>query len=263
MSKDLKISIITVCYNSAATITDTIESVLAQTYPNIEYIIIDGASKDKTLDIILSYQNKIQKIITEPDHGIYDAMNKGIMLSTGDVIGFINADDFYPGPDIIEQVVLAFKQSMVDAVYGDLCYVKSNDPKVVVRYWRSSLFKLGSFGRGWCPPHPTFFVRRHIYEKHGLFDLNITIAADVELMMRFLEIHNISVQYLSIVLVIMRLGGTTNRSLGNIIRQNTEVLRALDSHGLRYSWWKFILNKVWVRGKQFFVRPVSKRVELV
>ena len=256
MGKELKISIITVCYNSAATITDTIESVLTQTYPNIEYIIIDGASRDGTLDIIHSYRNKIHKIISEPDHGIYDAMNKGIMCSTGDVIGFINADDFYPASDIIEQVIQKFTQSMVDAVYGDLCYVKSSDPKMVVRYWRSSLFHSGSFGLGWCPPHPTFFVRRYIYEKYGLFDLNITIAADIELMMRFLEIYNISSYYLPIILVKMRLGGTTNRSLRNIIRQNKEVLNALDSHDLTYSWWKFVLSKVWGRGKQFFVRPV-------
>ncbi len=255
MDKNVKISIITVCYNSAATITDTIESVLAQSYPNIEYIIIDGASKDQTLDIIYSYQDKIHKIISEPDRGIYDAMNKGVLCSSGDIIGFINADDFYPAADIIEQVVLAFKQNLVDSVYGDLCYVNSDHPKSIVRYWRSSLFFPGSFGLGWCPPHPTFFVRREIYEKYGLFDINIQIAADIELMMRFLEVHAISSHYFSTILVHMRLGGTTNRSLRNIISQNKEVLRALDHHAVRYSKWKFVANKLWVRGKQFIVRP--------
>ena len=178
------------------------------------------------------------------------------MCSTGDVIGFINADDFYPSADIVEQIVLAFNKSVVDAVYGDLCYVKKNDPKTVVRYWQSSLFYSGSFGQGWCPPHPTFFVRRYIYEKYGLFDLNITIAADIELMMRFLEVNNISVDYLPVILVNMRIGGTTNKSLRNIIKQNKEVLKALDSHDLHYSLWKFIAKKLWVRGRQFFVRPV-------
>lgn len=248
----MKISIITVCYNSASTIRDTIESVLAQTYSNIEYIIVDGASKDNTLQIINSYKEKIHEIISESDQGIYDAMNKGIKSATGEVVGFINADDFYASTDVIAQIAQAFMHNPVEAVYGDLCYVRQSDVESVVRYWRSSVFKAGDFKKGWCPPHPTFYVRRSVYLQHGFFEL--TIAADIEIMMRFLEVHRVSAQYLPITFVKMRLGGESNRSFANIIRQNKEILKALKRHGLQSSFWKFILCKFISRVKQFLIK---------
>lgn len=254
-SQNLQVSIITVCFNSAETIRDSIESVLSQNYPNIEYIIIDGGSTDGTLDIINKYQDKITVNISEPDDGIYDAMNKGMHNATGDVIGFINSDDFYPSKTVLSSIAQVFSDESIDACYGDLCYVKQNNTQSVVRYWKSSAFEPGSFRDGWSPPHPTLFVRRNIYEKYGMFDLDYKIAADVELMMRLLEVHDVNAAYLPEVLVHMRLGGETNKSIGNIIRQNQEIWRALKMHGLKPSLFRFIGGKVLSRGKQFVVRP--------
>ena len=253
----MKVSIITVCYNSAKTIRDTIESVLTQSYPNIEYIIIDGASQDNTLHIIAEYRDKITKVISEPDKGIYDAMNKGIAHATGDIIGFINADDFYSGCNSIKRVVQCFLNHEIEAVYGDLCYVQQKNTQAIVRYWSSSSFQKQSFAKGWCPPHPTFFVACTVYEKYGGFNTNITIAADVELMMKLLEVHHIKTHYLPHVLVNMRVGGTTNRNVGNIIKQNKEILDALKIYGLKYSWWSFGIHKFISRIKQFLTRPDS------
>lgn len=250
-----KVSIITVSYNSEATIRETIESVITQDYPSIEYIIIDGASTDNTMNIIREYGDRIDIVISEPDKGIYDGMNKGIRAATGDVVGFINSDDFYPSSSILTNVMQVFSDPSIDVSYGDLCYVKPNDIHSIVRYWQSSDFIPGSFRHGWCPPHPTFFVRRKIYEELGLFDLNYKIAADVEIMMRFLEVHNIRAAYLPEVLVHMRLGGETNKSIDNIIRQNQEIWRALKAHGLKPSLFRFVGGKVLSRGKQFVVRP--------
>lgn len=252
-----KVTIITVSYNSELTIRDTIKSVLAQDYSNVEYIVIDGASNDNTMDIIREFGDRIDTVISEPDNGIYDGMNKGIRAASGDVVGFINSDDFYPSSSILTDVMQVFSDPSIDVSYGDLCYVKPDDIHSIVRYWQSSDFIPGSFHHGWCPPHPTFFVRRKIYEQLGLFDLNYQIAADVEIMMRLLEIHNVKAAYLPAVLVHMRLGGETNRSIGNIIRQNQEIWRALKAHGQKPSLFRFISGKVLSRGKQFVVRPSS------
>ncbi|MBB2841089.1 UNVERIFIED_ORG: glycosyltransferase involved in cell wall biosynthesis [Rhizobium etli] len=246
-----KISIITVVFNSEATIVDTIESVRAQNYPNMEYIVVDGLSKDRTLDRIHEHGDVITRLVSEKDFGIYDAMNKGIRLATGEVIGFINGDDFYM-PGVLAKVAEAFLDPGLDACYGDLCYVRQNDISSVVRHWRSSPFVPGAFEEGWCPPHPTFFVRREVYERHGLFDLDYRIAADVELMMRFLERHHINSNYLPGVMVTMRLGGTTNRSWQNILQQNREVLHALKIHGLRANPVRFFSKKLVSRGIQVF-----------
>lgn len=251
----MKISIITVCYNSASTIRDTLKSVSSQTHPDIEYLIIDGASTDGTLNIIREYEGKVTKLISEPDKGIYDAMNKGIRLASGEIIGFINADDFYASNTVLEKVASVFSNENRDACYGDLCYVKQNDLSAVVRYWRSAHFVPRVFEKGWCPPHPTFFVRKNIYERFGYFDLNYTIAADVELMMRFLEKYKIRAQYIPQVLVKMRLGGASNRSFSNIRLQNRETLRALELHGLRVSLYRFWINKLISRSLQFVTRP--------
>lgn len=251
---NMKISLITVCYNSEATIKDTLKSVCGQTYKNIEHIVIDGKSKDNTLGVIAAEGFHVAKLISEADNGIYDAMNKGISFATGDIIGFINADDFYASPDVLAKVATVFNDSSLDACYGDLCYVKQINTSALVRYWKSSDFELGAFSSGWCPPHPTFFVRREVYQRCGTFDLGYKIAADVELMMRFLEVQKIRSKYIPQVLVTMRMGGTTNKNLSNVIRQNKEILRALQIHGLNASAWRFFGTKLFSRGLQYLTK---------
>lgn len=251
----MKITVITVCYNSAETIGDTLRSVREQTYRNIEHIIVDGGSKDNTLAVIGAEGKHVAKIVSEKDDGIYDAMNKGIDLASGDIIGFINADDFYASTTVLMDVATAFEKSGVDSCYGDLCYVSKNDTERTVRYWRSAVFVPGAFEIGWCPPHPTFFVRRSVYQRLGGFDLSFKIAADFELMARYLEAARITSYYIPQVLVKMRLGGTTNRSLSNIFRQNTEIRRALSKIGLRSSLSIFIFRKLVTRAVQFVRRP--------
>lgn len=251
----MKISIITVCYNSEKTIGDTLLSVREQKYGNVEHIVVDGLSKDSTLEVVAAEGSRVTKIVSEKDKGIYDAMNKGIALATGDVIGFINADDFYPTSDVLAMVAAAFESSGADCCYGDLCYVQQADVSKTVRYWRSSAFASGMFGRGWCPPHPTFFVRREVYARLGGFDLNFKIGADIELMARFLEVGRISSHYVPKILVHMRMGGTTNRSLSNIVKQNLEIRRGFLALDLGFSWWRFIGNKVVSRALQFARRP--------
>lgn len=251
----MKISIITVCYNADKTIAHTLRSVRAQTYGDTEHIVVDGGSKDNTLGVVAVEGMHVAKLVSEKDAGIYDAMNKGVALASGDIIGFINADDFFASSDVLSKVAMVFNDPNVDACYGDLCYVGQNDTATIVRYWQSSVFRPNAFEVGWCPPHPTFFVRREIYERFNGFDLNYKIAADVELMMRFLEVHQVRVQYIPEVLVKMRMGGTTNRSLGNIVKQNQEILRALNAHGLHSSILRLIGHKIVSRALQFFVRP--------
>jgi glycosyltransferase involved in cell wall biosynthesis len=253
----MKLSIITVSFNSAATIRSTIDSVRAQDYSEVEYIVVDGGSRDGTIEIVREYGSQIDILRSEPDKGIYDAMNKGIGLATGDVVGFINSDDFYATKSVLSQAASVFQLKNVDAVYGDLCYVDQHNVDRIVRYWRSSAYVEGAFSRGWCPPHPTFFVRRKIYERFGRFDLQFRIAADTELMMRFLETFRVSSAYIPNVFVKMRLGGETNRSVRNILRQNQEIMFALRKHGLASSWPVFIAHKAWSRMRQFIARPVD------
>ncbi len=252
-----RVSLITVCFNSVGTIRHTVQSVAAQDYPAIEYIVIDGASTDGTVAVLEEHRDAIDRLVSEPDGGIYHAMNKGIALASGEVIGFINSDDFYPRSDSISRIMKAFVAPTIEACYGDLCYVSPVDTSSVVRYWKSSPFRRRSFLRGWCPPHPTFLVRRNVYERHGSFDPQYGVAADIELMMRFLEVHEITAEYIPEVLVHMRIGGATNRSLKNILRQNKEILRAMKRHGLRPSLARFAGGKVISRGRQFVRRPAT------
>jgi len=239
----MKISIITITYNSEKTIKDTIESILNQTYKNVEYIIVDGKSNDMTIEIVKSYKNKISKFISEKDNGIYDAMNKGLELATGDIIGILNSDDVYFDKYVIEGVVKRFKEKFVDSVYGDLYYVEENDVNKVVRYWKSSHFIEGSFAKGWHPPHPTFFVKREVYEKYGFFDLEMKVSADFELMLRFLEKYDISTTYLPKVLVRMRTGGESNKSIKNIIAGNKSILRAFDKNGIKVNKFMYVFYR--------------------
>lgn len=248
------ISVITVCWNSEATIEDTLRSVAGQTYPSIEHIVVDGGSSDGTMRIVERFPH-VAKAVSEPDRGIYDAMNKGIRMSAGEIIGTINADDSYAAPDVLARVVAAFEDPTIDVCYGDLCYVGYRDPTRIIRYWRSSEFTPDLYLYGWCPPHPTFFVRRSVYDRLGTFDLSYKIAADVELTMRYLVKHRVRSRYLPHVLVKMRLGGTTNSSVGNIVKQNLEIWRALKAHGPKPSVFRFLGGKVVSRLKQFVTHP--------
>lgn len=230
----MRASIITTTFNSSTTVRDTIESVLIQDYSNIEHIIVDGASKDNTVEIVKGYSNKITKIISEPDKGIYDAMNKGIKSATGDVIGILNSDDFFADKDVITKIANEFlKNSELEAVYTNLYYVKQNDPSKIVRHWVSGPFKKRSFFKGWHPPHPTLYLRKDVYEKYGLFNLNFPLAADFELMLRLFEKYNIKTKYLPITSIRMRLGGATSKNWENVRKQNFECMEAFRTNGFK------------------------------
>jgi glycosyltransferase involved in cell wall biosynthesis len=217
----MKISIITATYNSSATVRDTLNCIRDQDYPQMEHIIIDGGSKDNTLEIVAAFPH-VAKLVSEKDRGIYDAMNKGIGLSTGEVIGILNSDDIYTGPDVLSDVARAFEDPAVDTLYADLQYVYPNDLNRIQRTWRSGPYKSSNFYYGWMPPHPTFFVRKEVYEKCGIFNPDLRSAADYELMLRVLLKKGMSVFYLPRVIVKMRAGGMSNSSLGNRLRANKE-----------------------------------------
>lgn len=251
----MKISLITVTHNSASVISTCLESVDRQVYQPYEHLIIDGASTDETISTVHSHLSGTRTIISEPDQGIYDAMNKGVKKATGDIVGFLNSDDYYVNENILYRVVEAFKDGAIDACYGDLCYVSRNNTNKIIRYWKSSIFKPGAFSKGWAPPHPTFFVRRSIFEKYGHFDLSLSIASDVELMMRFLEVHRISVHYMPLIMVKMRMGGISNKSALNIFKQNKEVIDALKRHHLPFNRLFFSTGKIFSRISQYIQRP--------
>ena len=240
----MKVSIITVSYNSEKTIEDTIQSVISQDYQDIEYIIIDGASSDATKSIIDNYKTDISCFISEPDAGIYDAMNKGINASNGDLIGILNSDDVYSNSFVVSDMVNALGNS--DAVYADLVYVDFNNLDKVKRVWKSGRFKKGAFYFGWMPPHPTFFVKKECYLNFGLYSLSLRSAADYELMLRFIHKNNIRVSYLPEIIVKMRVGGVSNISLKNRILANREDKKA----------WK--INNIRPKAFTFFLKPLRK-----
>ena len=252
----MKISIITVTYNSAKFINDCLKSVKTQNYDNIEHIVVDGNSADETLPLLNSKRDQIKELISEPDKGVYDAMNKGIKIATGEVIGFLNSDDFYANNKIISKVASVFNNnSSIDACYADLVYTQQMDTSKVIRYWKSNKFIAGSFSKGWRPPHPTFFARSSVYKRFGQFNLDYSISADYELMMRFLEIYKINVHYIPELWVKMRVGGLSNKSHKNILKQNQEDLNALKKHNLYKNIYIFFTCKIFSRIKQFFSRP--------
>lgn len=256
MDERLKISVITVCFNSAETIADTLRSVASQTHAEVEHIVVDGGSSDGTLAIIDRHRERLAKIISEPDHGVYDAMNKGIMLATGDVVGFLNADDVYADATALAAIAAAFGTPGVEACYADLVYVDKQDMRKIVRYWQPGEYRYGLFRTGWMPPHPTFFVRREVFERFGMFDLQYRLQADFELAMRFLEVHRIRTAYIPRILVNMRMGGMSNNSYVNILKGNLEAYRACRKNGLPVGIF-FILRKLYSRLPQFFSRPPS------
>lgn len=227
----MKISIITVCYNSAATIGDTIHSVLAQSYPDIEYIVVDGASSDDTVALVTLHPEI--KLISEPDEGIYDAMNKGIEAATGDWIGILNADDFYADDHVIADVVKTIENSSAEGCYADLDYVDEQNTERIMRKWVSGEYKPGSFRSGWMPPHPTFFVKKEVFARMGNYVTTFSISADYELMLRFIHKHEIKLCYLPRTIIKMRTGGKSGASLKNRITSTKEDLQAWKMNELK------------------------------
>ena len=217
----MRISIITACYNSAATVGDTLKSVAEQDYKDIEHIIVDGASTDNTLKIVRGFPH-VSKLVSEKDKGIYDAMNKGIAMATGGVVGILNSDDVYTNHLVISKVMKAFADSETDAVYADLQYVQYNDLNKVTRTWHSGNYSKRKFYYGWMPPHPTFFVRRAVYDKIGNFDCSLRSAADYEFMLRVLLKNDFKASYIPEVIVKMRTGGMSNATLSHRLRANRE-----------------------------------------
>ena len=249
----LKVSIITITHNSAQTLDETIKSVLGQSYEHLEYIIIDGQSADNTLKIIKSYGDGISKYISEKDNGIYDAMNKGVSLASGDIIGFINSDDKLNSKDCVSDIVKVFQIHNCDVVYGDKIYTESKNTNKVIRYWRAGEYDKSNFKKGWMPPHLSTYIRRAFYDKYGKFRTDFKIAADYELMFRFMYKHNAKSKYLPKVIARMRAGGVSNKSMKNILISNYEVYKSWRVNGFYISP-LIIVRKPFSKINQLFVR---------
>ena len=249
----MKISIITATYNSEATLKSCMISVLHQSYQNIEYVIIDGNSTDETLELVKQHQLQFPqiefKILSEPDKGIYDALNKGVQLATGEVIGFVHSDDILADNQIVSTLANLFEKENLDGVYGDLQYVDKNNIGKIIRYWKSTNFNSSLLKKGWMPAHPTLFLKRGVYKKHGDFDLSFKIAADYDFMLRVLKDQSLKFSYIPEVITKMRVGGASNRSLKNIIQKTKEDYRAIRSNNIGD--WFSILIKNTSKIKQF------------
>jgi glycosyltransferase involved in cell wall biosynthesis len=257
----MKISIITVCFNSAEVLATAIESVIEQSYSDIEYIVVDGLSTDGTIDVIKNYKLKIEKErpdmlfkwISETDGGLYDAMNKGIAMATGDVVGILNSDDLYADNRVVGDVALRFENCSCDGVYGDLVYVDDKDLSRMRRYWKAGECGLSAFRKGWMLPHPTFFVRRELYKRFGGYRTDFTNSADYELILRFVYKHVIQLTYLQRILVRMRVGGVSNATLRDRLEANSEDRRAWKVNGLKAPVW-IRLTKPLRKVSQWFCR---------
>ena len=228
----MKVSIVTGTYNSEAYIKDCVSSIQNQDYSDIEHIIIDGASKDNTVAIIENMPNRVSKLISEPDGGIYNAMNKGLRLCEGEIVGILNSDDFYNTNQVISNIVDAFQKTDADCVFGDLYYVNAENPEKIVRKWVTGNYSKNSFRKGWHPAHPSFFVKSDVYKKYGYFDEELSLAADFEIMLRFIERHGLKTHYIAEPLVRMRLGGATSKNLKNVIKGNKECIRAFEKNDM-------------------------------
>ena len=247
----MKVSVITVTYNSEKYLEDCILSVLKQRYQNIEHIIIDGKSTDNTLNIIHRYQNRIAKFISETDRGMYDAINKGMQMATGDIIGILNSDDMLDTDDVIDAIVSAFEQNDVDTVYGDLEYVAANDTSKIIRIWKGRTFKRGRFRYGWMPAHPTFYIKRSLVEKYGYYENHYYSAADYEFMARYLYKNKVSSYYLPKLIVKMRMGGQSNRNLHQRLRANRRDYLAMKKNDIPFAFFVSILKPL-IKVNQFF-----------
>ena len=230
--RPLKISVITAVFNRVGTISQALESVQSQTWPNVEHVVIDGASTDGTLGVLQTRKDRIAVLVSEKDAGIYDALNKGLALATGDVVGLMHSDDFFADDRVLEKVAAAFADSAVDAVYADLDYVAKDDPSRIIRRWHSGQYDPRKLGWGWMPPHPTLYLRRSVIEQWGSFDTSFHIAADYDAMLRYLAKGKIRLKYLPEVVMKMRVGGESNRSITHIIRKTREDYRALRMNGV-------------------------------
>jgi len=249
-----KITVVTVCFNSAATIGDALSAVAMQRNADYEHIVVDGASTDGTVELVRNFSPKVARLISEPDRGLYDAMNKGIAAATGDYVGFLNSDDVYANPEVLAKVAKALESGPVDAVHGDLLYVSAADTGKVIRYWKSQPYRPGAFEAGWHPAHPTLFVRTGLLRELGGFDTSFRYHADFDLMVRLFIERRISSVYLPEILVRMRTGGQSNRSIGNIVRGNRESYRIARRAGIAASpFW--LARKLFYRLPQFFRRP--------
>ena len=232
----MKISIVTATFNSGATLRDTIKSVLGQTYRDFEHLIIDGGSKDDTLDIVREYEPQYGgrlRWISERDRGIYDAMNKGIAMATGDVVGILNSDDFYTSDTVLQTVADAMREQSVDAVYGDIHYVNEHDLSHCTRYYSSAGFRRWKMRLGWMPAHPSFYCRKKIYERYGTFDISFKIGADFENLLRLIYVNRINTRYLPMDFVTMRSGGASTSGLKSHRQILSDHLRAYRKNGIR------------------------------
>lgn len=250
----MKISIITAVFNAVDTVEETILSVANQTHSDVEHIVVDGASTDGTLGVVDKYRTRLARFVSEPDRGVYDGMNKGLRLATGDVIGFLNADDIYAHEGVLNRVAEVMSNPLIDACYADLVYVDKDDPQRVVRYWKSQPYEEGLFLKGWMPAHPTFFVRRSVYGRFGGFDLSYPRQSDFELTMRFLHVHNIRAVYIPEIFIRMRTGGLSNSGWRGVLKGNLEAYRACKKH-IPGTTPFFIIRKILSRFPQFFTRP--------
>lgn len=238
----MKISVITVCYNSAATIADTLQSVANQAWPHVEHIVIDGASTDGTQAVIGRYRAGLAQMVSERDAGIYDAMNKGLRQATGDIIGFLNADDVYADAHVLERVADEVTRYRLDALYGDVEFVRSSDLSKPVRRYRSGRFQPEKIAWGWMPAHPALFLRREVFQRYGGFRPEYRIAGDFEFVARIFGRNELAYKHIPEVLVRMRMGGVSTGGIRNTLLLNREVLRACKENGIATNWFK-ILSK--------------------
>jgi glycosyltransferase involved in cell wall biosynthesis len=248
----MKISVITVCFNSEKTILDSINSIINQKGVELEQIFIDGKSSDSTIDLIKPFLNDNVILVSEKDFGIYDAMNKGIQMASGDVIGILNSDDVYFNESVLKNVSEIFRTNpQIDIVYGDLVYVAQNNLNKIVRKWISKPYYQTFFEHANVPPHPSVFLRKSVYEKIGLFDLNFKLAADFEFLLRVFKSNLFKSIHVSEVFVKMRLGGATNNSIENILEGNKDIFNAWSKNGFKIPWYFFLIKLV-KRFSQYF-----------
>ena len=238
----LKISIVTVCYNSAATITRTLQSVAAQNWPAIEHIVVDGASTDATMSIINAHRSSLAAVMSEPDRGVYDAMNKGVALATGDVIVFLNADDYYIDNEVISRVATAMQAEQLDALYGDVAFFRAGESGKLVRRYNSGQFRPTRIASGWMPAHPALFVRRELFDRFGLFRTDYRIAGDFEFVARAFKDGRLRYRHIPRILVNMRLGGASTSGWKSFALLNSEVIRACRENGIRTSWARIMMK---------------------
>lgn len=247
----MKISIITGTYNSAKTVKDTFESILSQSFSDIEYMVIDGGSTDGTVDIIKEYEPRFEgrmRWISERDKGIYDAMNKGIAMATGDFVGILNSDDFYYDSEVLASIAETIQKTAADCVFGDLVFVDVEDTSIVRRVWKGSEYKPNSFKKGWAPAHPTFYAKRELFDKYGLFNIDYKVSADFDLMLRFVGVHGAKSAYIPRYFVKMRMGGESTGSIKSIIKGNMDIVHVLRENGYHVTYFyivRRIAPKVW------------------